>query len=556
VKWKYPFEWSGGNYRALVAIKTESDILGRQPEFSSSTTFETNHSFGDIAYICRDDKCNYGIEKQMIQWLKNNGWNVDGKGYWSWDPNEMENYKLIVCSDELKACKLDWAHPAYNSHKNKQIPFLEIGDYPSISAARSFGYVKNYFAMSNSEKFYITQSDPIVEGYSGYVDVLVGTKFFVTQDYQLNSMAKDIGDSGNHDKTTFFKVEHPSRFAYVGWFGDKTPADLTVDGSRILNRLVNWLVCENIHGCKSIKPDETPPKITSFSPSGLTIKRRPLITAVTDEDSVCKGSINIDKEYDEMDLVFGGVSTVHTHRIMTPLNDGEYTVYMKCKDTSGNLMSDSFSWSFIVKVPEQKDVAYLCKDDSCNYGIEQQTIIWLEDNGWVTEGKGYLNWSEDELENYKLIVCSDELKACKLDWAHPAYNSHKNGMPFVEISDYPLLSAAKSFGYVKSSVGMKNSERLYITQTDEIVSGYSGYVNVLPSDARMIVTQDYQLNPMAKDIGDSGNHDKTTFFKVEHPSRFAYVGWFGDKTPINLLDDGNIILNRTISWAACGKNNC
>jgi hypothetical protein len=523
LKWVYS-NWPAGNYTAILSLKS-----GGQ-EIKTNATFKGREKFGTLAFICRTDECNYGIEQSMIKFFTENGWDVVGKGYWSWS-SDIANYKLIVCSDELRACKIDPSHPAYAAHK-AGVPFLEIADQPYAQAAYRFGYAKSYIGTTRQEDLFITQQHEITQGFYGSVDILLGSRMNVIPDYQLSSSTIDLADSGNHSSSTLFMANN---YAYIGWFNDKDAQSLTDDGATIFNRVLSWLTFS------SVEEDTNPPVVLSYSPSNAINTRKPLITLNTNENAVCRFSFS-QKTYDQMEFEFLKNEPMHEYQFNVELPNGVYTVYARCKDLSGNEMP-LVSWQFSINLPEYKDIAFICRTDECNYGIEQQMIKWLESKGWTVESKGYWSWSSD-IANYKLIVCSDELRACKIDPSHPAYAAHKAGVPFLEIADQPYAQAAYRFGYVKNYIGFVRSESLHVTRNHYITQNISGSTNILPNP-KLNVIQDYWLSSRVIDLADSGNHSSSTLFVTDD---YAYVGWFGANTPQQLTPRGSLILSRIVHW--------
>ncbi|MBU5689252.1 MAG: hypothetical protein KQA41_03445 [Candidatus Aenigmarchaeota archaeon] len=524
IVWKFE-DWPKGNYNVIFSIKSGNT------EYSSNSTFLGKDRLGNVAFICRTNDCNYGKEQSIITFLTDNGWTVEGKGYWSWG-NEINNYKLIVCADELKACKIDGSHPAFTAHKNG-IAFLEIADQPYANAAWRLGYTKNYFGLTSNEEMFITNEHPITQGFSGETDVLIGSTFNVIPDYQLSTSVIDLADSGNKQSSTLFVA---NKYAYVGWFNDKDAYSLTDEGSIILNRVIAWITSSYI----SI--DDKPPYAISFSPVGELNTRKPLIRLITNEKAVCRFSLNQVKPYNQMEFEFPFNDPIHEYQFTADLANGNYTIYAKCKDLSGNEMS-TVSLSFTINLPVYKDIAFICRTDECNYGIERDMIRWLEDRGWTVEGKGYWSWG-NEINNYKLIVCADELKACKIDGSHPAFTAHKNGIAFLEIADQPYANAAWRLGYTKNYFGLTRSESLHITANHYITQNFTGSVNIL-TNPKFNVIQDYNLASSVIDLADSGNKQSSTLFVA---NKYAYVGWFGANRPEQLTSAGNLILGRTINW--------
>jgi len=569
INWKLPEDWESGNYTTEAKIKSEKDLFNNYPEFSGTADFKTRKVHGKIAFLCTDNDfcdhtipiCEAGLEPHIINWLEQNGWEVTGKVYDEWTDSELDNYQLIVCSDELKACKAEQGSVVYNEHKEQGKPFVEIGDYRYVSAAWRFGYIKNYMGFYGYDQLFVTGSDPVTADYSESVQVVNNAKkMTVIPDYNLKSQAIDLGDSGNKSRSTLFKVDKlddQGRYAYVGWFNTNNFTNIAEDGEIILIRLLNWAQCGNVNQCNITMPiDTVPPIMFNGQPVGIVNVNNPSLSMETNEDAICKGSIDIDKNYDDMDFEFSGMSTYHEYNVSSPVLNGVHTVYVKCKDFSANIVDTSYFWSFEIQAPFVEKIAYLCRDDYCDYGIEDELIDWLE-HGWDVDAKAYDEWTNSELDNYQLIVCSDELIACKAEPGSVVYNEHKEqGRPFVEIGDYRYVSAAWRFGYIKNYMGYLSGEQLYIASADQIVQPYSGLVTVLPSNLRMCVVPDYNFEPQTVNLANSGNNQKSSLFKVDESGdqgRYVYVGWFMKHEPIDLTVDGEDILARVINWGICGN---
>ncbi len=258
-----------------------------------------------------------------------------------------------------------------------------------------------------------------------------------------------------------------------------------------------------------------------------------------------------------MNFLFLTTGTFHKYRITTPLSQGNHTVYVRCKDITGNVANESYSWSFEVKIPSRREIAYLCRYDSCDYGIEDEVIDWLKKEGWGVDGKSYNSWTKSELNGYEMMMCSDELKACKVDVGTSAYRLHKNNeKPFVEIGDYRYLSAAWRFGYVSNLYGAVGRDQLYITQIHPITNSFPVIVEAFSGSIGMTIIPDYNLEPMVIDLVDSGNKGYSTLFIVPqsgNQGRFVYVGWFYASNIDDLTPFGETMLRRAINWAHCER---
>lgn len=230
------------------------------PVTTTTTTTSTTTTIpviSSIAFLCNSNECNDGIEGGLIPWLEGKGFSVTGKKYNEWTESELDNYDLIVCSDESAACKVLSSHPAYNSHLNNGKPFVEIADQKYDQAAYRFGYSGVSYTdrtSSTTNRIYITESDPITSGYTRNVKILDKTEYMsILKDYRLESMVIDLADAGgDNSRSTFFKVDasgNHGRYAYVGFLYDTSQSNLNSDGETILLRTINWTMCGNAEGC-------------------------------------------------------------------------------------------------------------------------------------------------------------------------------------------------------------------------------------------------------------------------------------------------------------------
>ncbi|OQX53079.1 MAG: hypothetical protein B5M48_04035 [Candidatus Omnitrophica bacterium 4484_213] len=108
-------------------------------------------------------------------------------------------------------------------------------------------------------------------------------------------------------------------------------------------------------------PDITPPVISNGKPTGAINDNTPVLEVTTDEKAICKGSIDVDEPYAEMDFTFTADSngTSHAYEVTTPLTDGDHTPYVKCEDEAGNVNETSYSWTFTVDTTAPEKVTGL-----------------------------------------------------------------------------------------------------------------------------------------------------------------------------------------------------
>ncbi|MCD6522227.1 MAG: hypothetical protein J7K68_00615 [Candidatus Diapherotrites archaeon] len=95
--------------------------------------------------------------------------------------------------------------------------------------------------------------------------------------------------------------------------------------------------------------DNLAPTASNGSPTGTINDDTPLLGVMTDENALCKGTIDKDETYDQMDFTFSGTALTHSYQVQTPLALGSHTVYVRCKDYYDNVMQNSYSWSFDIQ---------------------------------------------------------------------------------------------------------------------------------------------------------------------------------------------------------------
>ena len=196
---------------------------------------------GNIAFLCKNDDCRDGIERQTIFTFTLLSWNVTGKAYDEWNETELDKYDIIACADQQNACEIEFNSLIYNMHFENAKSFIEIPDTKSAKAAEEFEYFTHSSGKIKKDNITITAEDPIVEGITGE---LVNSKYIVLDDEDLSSEVIDLADSGNNSGSVFFKVDDAidhGRYAFVGWLYDSDISSITAEGKLVLNRTLEWL---------------------------------------------------------------------------------------------------------------------------------------------------------------------------------------------------------------------------------------------------------------------------------------------------------------------------
>ncbi|MEM4398052.1 MAG: hypothetical protein QW757_05515, partial [Candidatus Woesearchaeota archaeon] len=77
----------------------------------------------------------------------------------------------------------------------------------------------------------------------------------------------------------------------------------------------------------------------------------PTIKVFTTKNSICKGTLNNDKDYENMDFLFYGLEKDHNYTFVNQLNEGKHILYVKCKDDINNLMQLTMQFEIDSKEP-------------------------------------------------------------------------------------------------------------------------------------------------------------------------------------------------------------
>jgi len=207
---------------------------------------------GNIAFVCRDEKCSDGNEKSLMFMLRYSGWNLTAHPVEGWTEADIKKYDIIACANERDACSFDFNSMLYKMHTNERKPFLEMPYSKSISAAYTFDYITSDRTSYGKEQPFINplNYDYITEGYAGSVQTTRNAERYTSvalSNSYLTSSVKNLADSDNGKSrygpsSVMFKVKETvdhGRYAYIGWLYGST--SLTKDGGVLLNKTLKWL---------------------------------------------------------------------------------------------------------------------------------------------------------------------------------------------------------------------------------------------------------------------------------------------------------------------------
>jgi hypothetical protein len=509
---------------------------------------------GSIAYLCSNNDCKDGLESSLISWLDLNNWMVVGRAFNSWDKRELDEFDIVLCSDEMRACKVDSKYASYDYHMNHKKPFVEIADTREAQGAWRFGYVKNpYESLAAGDSLYVTKTDdPIFLDMDQILKIFpFNKKITIVPDYNLNSVI-DLADvENNNKKSTMFKLDESGnrgRYVYLGWLYQSFPTDLTTDGVYILNRTLLWVMCGDtcLIGSNGNRPPVAVAKIT------------PNPTGYEGQNIIFDASNSYDPESHQLTYYWdfgdgtnsGWIPDTKAFHVYN--RQGEYNVTLIVND--GELNSKPDVKHLMILPAIKNKIAFICGDNSCKGTAEQEISQFLVNNGYtVVKGTEY-TWTYEDLKDYDFIICASST-GCGIHLKSAVYNSHvSNRKGLLEIPDYNYARAANIFKYVSWYVGTKTAGTdIMFIGSHPITNGLSGNIFKTSKEMNGIFTSSVKVTTIAKL---DSNKDVSTMFVSDNGGnngRYAYLGWFNRNSVSDLTNDGRTILLRTIRWVQCGN---
>lgn len=225
----------------------------------------------------------------------------------------------------------------------------------------------------------------------------------------------------------------------------------------------------------------------------------------------------------------------------------------------GELESDPYSTTITILPLIQQKVAFICGDNSCSEISELRLMEWLRSEGYTVVGKSQTKWTLSALDNYDFMVCSSAGKGCALRSYTAPYIKHKTGrLGFLEVPDYQYVRAGKTFGYVSSYSGFKETgKNIKRMIADPITSPFNSTIQVTNSNTITAGVISTRLNSGSTNLANLLTNTASTMFKVDASGtrgRYAYVGWVYKSNPFtSFTSDGDALLLRTVRWVQCGN---
>jgi len=513
---------------------------------------------GKIAYVCRTDDCDDGIEQDLTFWLQSTGWFVRGKSSDSWTNSELNKFDMILCSDQTVACKQSSGLIHYK-HTEQRMPFIEVSDYRYANQAFKFDYLSNYNGFLVTTDEVENEDDIITEVFDSPMQVFSQPgKITGISDSNFEPIVENVANIiiSSRSKSTIFKVSEGTfngRYSYVGLFYRLTPQDLTQDGFHLFNRTLIWTA----YGDEALSDpnrNDPPVAISSITPYPMGYEQQ--VIQFDGSQSYDPEGLSLTYYWDFGDDTNSGwiTQSTTTHVYQT---QGDYQITLTVND--GELDSEPDAKTLTILPIIKNKVAFVCSSDACDKNSEINLMDWFTSKGFYVEGKSQYSWENNDLMNYDFMVCTDSGKGCSVKSWSAVYDRHVNQrMGFLEVPDYERLRAANSFKYVSWWVGFKSDGNNVKQVTEDIIT------SVFPQEIQVLNSQEWmgnlmttRIKPFAKNLLNIPDKDSSVSFKVEPGEesaggRYAYVGWLYKSDPSSMTQDGNSLLLRTARWVQCG----
>ncbi|MDO8740508.1 MAG: PKD domain-containing protein [Candidatus Woesearchaeota archaeon] len=138
--------------------------------------------------------------------------------------------------------------------------------------------------------------------------------------------------------------------ASVTWSCDTltcSPTSAISDGTYSVDVSCQDIAGNAASGSVAFTIDTQVPILSNGQPTGTITTNTPVLNFTSNENAACRGTIDLDEAYSDMDFAFSGTAAIHTY-LTNVLSDAMHAVYARCQDLAGNIMATSYSWSFII----------------------------------------------------------------------------------------------------------------------------------------------------------------------------------------------------------------
>ncbi len=255
-----------------------------------------------------------------------------------------------------------------------------------------------------------------------YITGNSGLSFVTPQTVNLGNIGPLIQYSGSPSWTV--QCNGPNEGTYTGYINYSTQNGYKASSYDEAVTVLTVHDSSQIQANISIVEDSQQQGETEYSIIG---DNTPSIWVTTSKNAVCKGTLDQDESYQNMDFLFYGIQKKHNYTFTNPLSEGEHIVYVKCKDNLDNIMPNSVLVNFIVDtagpeitvvepgpvvVAEYTELKVTVNEESeCRYDDDDDSFDDMEE--FVTENSNTFSTQLTELEEEEYLFyvkCKDNVE--------------------------------------------------------------------------------------------------------------------------------------------------
>lgn len=202
------------------------------------------------------------------------------------------------------------------------------------------------------------------------------------------------------------------------------------------------------------------------------------------------------------------------------------------------------------------NIALACSKGDCSGTADQKVQFMLQFNGWNVTGKGYKTWTESDLSNYDIIVCTDEATACDMKFNSPLYNAHFiDSVPVLEMPSTPSDKAAYDFGYTSSisAALVRNDTMIY---NGDSLTGTILSPDIPVAGVQFAGVAGKNINNGTIAVANSSDNNNVVIFKVNDTvdhGRYVYFGLYTKSLLEDTNPNGMTLLANTLQWLTSGN---
>jgi len=236
---KYAFiGWLAGVSRSTITTDGKK-IVNATLKWLKENSGNSWQYDADIAFLCSNNNCKN--EMQMIKWLRQNGYWVEGKSKKSWIQFDLVNFDFMMCNSK-STCKIKKYDQFYNAFMYNGIGFVEIPDSAGIGAGYEFG-ITNSSRTTGASVQTIRVADILANGNN---EIKIYDKKTSVAGMEMKNLISGISLAEYNDTRKGFVPTmfqgNPKPYLFIGWFTKNGLDRLTQQGIDLLKRSIGSMI--------------------------------------------------------------------------------------------------------------------------------------------------------------------------------------------------------------------------------------------------------------------------------------------------------------------------